>query len=569
MGRVVFRGIDPDGLIRLAGAVDEATDRARDGVGPVLWILRQRGFVSGESSLAAVSQQLGGWGTDTAATLRWRADTIRSGQNAGPTVMTIARARFAADVPFSIGTLDESLRAWIQEWRQSEEKVGDATRRITGWLSQGWTDWDVTNNDLHNIQSTLEALTAAELNRVLLSLSPTQIERWIAEMGHGINGFSLDEQRGLFDLLASNASGEVLGRIHEALASVATQQETIAFGISIRDRSGEQVIVDFVAAVVAADLSQHRYSGLAPAIAAGAIETSRAATSLSRVLAGHNGSLELLITDLAIAESAPPGSSAALATTLSRASDPRLAAELLASLLRSSGRVDGMVSARGAPTIPSSDTHITESSRARTAETMQDDLLDAATHLINSDANAVIEKLATGLDRDGELMTSFWHLLADRGAGEAIGDILVNLRGGDTVDLDRFCDIGSTAGYDYAHARNLAFAAATLERAFTSQAEDAKDDIDAIVRVSSVLMAAVGLVPGASKVIEAAFGLATERTLSRQGESTKKDIDQSLAALGDQIRLRLFPADLPESEPPGFGYATRAWLDVVENLSPR
>ena len=134
--------------------------------------------------------------------------------------------------------------------------------------------------------------------------------------------------------------------------------------------------------------------------------------------------------------------------------------------------------------------------------------------------------------------------------------------------MDEFCvQEPPRLGYTYPHARNLGFAAATLVTAFSEQAADAKDDIDAINRIAGVLTTVVGHASGGAAA-ENLMSAAGEWALDDYGTRTKTAIDDGLADLIDDIRPRLLPPHFPGDGPPGYGAATRAWLDVYAGILP-
>ena len=292
-----FRGVDPEGLIELAGAVTLATDKVRSAVHPALAVLERNSLTATSTSLATSSSRANRWSNDLAAVLRWRSQAISTGQNTRFDISALLRARFAAEAVFRASNLDDAYRRWIREWQADEQRVTDAVANISRWLSQSMTDWDVTNTDLHNIRLTLEALTGAEIDRVIRSLAPPQLERWISEMGHSINGFSRDEKRAVFALLATNASADLLAKVHNAILDAAGEAELADFGTAIQTHAGDNAIVDFIAYVIARDLTSHQFSGLAPALALTGIGSGAAATTAIASITNADDALAVLIVD--------------------------------------------------------------------------------------------------------------------------------------------------------------------------------------------------------------------------------------------------------------------------------
>ena len=245
-----FRGVDPEGLSELAGAVVLATDKVRSAVHPAVAVLERNRLTAASTSLATSATRANLWSNDVAAVLRWRSQAISTGQNARFDISALLRARFATEAVFTVSNLDEAYRQWTREWQADEQRVADAVANISRWLAQSMTDWDVTNNDLQNVKLTLEQLTDAEIDRAIRSLAPAQLERWISEMGHSINGFSREEKREVFALLATNASGDSLGKVHNAILDAAGEAELADFGAAIRTHAGDNAIVEFAHSTV-------------------------------------------------------------------------------------------------------------------------------------------------------------------------------------------------------------------------------------------------------------------------------------------------------------------------------
>jgi hypothetical protein len=202
-------------------------------------------------------------------------------------------------------------------------------------------------------------------------------------------------------------------------------------------------------------------------------------------------------------------------------------------------------------------------------EETQEYMLNASARLLADDPEAVFTHLATTTDPGGDLTTAFWHLLVSRGDAEAIAGTLQRLRGGPEVDLAVFSSRGTDPDYEYPYARNLAFAAATLNRGFTQSAEDARGDIDVIARVAGVATAVTGLYSSAAAITEMAMGAGTEWTIDGHAAATRADIDSQLAHLIDAATSRLRPPDGADLAPfPDGGNALLAWTIVYTRLLP-
>ncbi len=496
--------------------------------------------------------------------LKWRSAVVRRAEEVPLHPRSLLHVAFAGEAGFASTDPEASFRSWLEEMHGAQA----ATAAIAQWLSQGWTDWDVTNGDLHRISTAVQALSGPQLNQVVSSLSTAQLERWIAEMNNSINGFSQQEKRDLFAVLAARATGDTLDRINAAVVAVSDQETASDLGNAIADHASCHAIVDFVLCVAARELVSRRYSALAPAVAIGGIEDHNAATELCQLLARRTDLLDLLVVDSVLAEEHAPGATHELTRLLANGSDPNASAALFAAatrLVAAPGRAE-LVGRRITPT-PGRDPAVAVNVDSERA--VETTLVELAARLLTADPNGLIQELATGNDVNGETTSTFWRLLAERGEGAVIGEIVDRLRGGGIVSMDAFCtEPAPVPGYSYPHARNLAFAAGTLVNAFAAEAEAARGDIDAITRTAGTLVALLGHVSGTGGVVDNAVGAGVDWALTGHGDDVKDRIDQELALLINEIRQRLLPPPLPGDGPPGYGGAIRAWLDTYGRLLP-
>ena len=563
----MFRGIDPEGLVALAETAEQRTDSVNLRATVAIELLSRYGRHADGNSLGAAIGRVKHWGTESRSTLRWRANAIRTGQQAGLDVLSMLRAQFAAEALFSLGDVDTAYQGWLGQVQAGRVRVDAAVADVTAWLNQGFTDWDVSNRDLHNIQTTLAGLVGNELDRVIARLSPAQLERWIAEMGHRINGFSRDEKRNVFALLAARSSGETLGRVHNAIVAVSGQEAAADFGAAIQTHAADSAIVEFIEYTVARNLAGHRFSAIAPALALAGLDSDDAIDTASRIVVGAEDALAALIVDSQLKTDAAENAAAGSAiSTLTRTTDVETRSALFAAMttICANGElIADFVTRRRSLEFGVRDA--TAAAEARTHAAIVSECLDAATDLIIADPNAVIQELATDLDRDGSLTTTYWGLLTAAGQGGTIASILSQLRGGATVQTDEFGRRGPDPAYTYPHARNLAFTAATLNRAFTVYAEEAKGDIDAITRLAGVIVATAGILSGVGDIGAGLIGISADWELSGVAATTKQGVDEELVILIDVVTERLRPLD---SAPPLPDGAADAWTDVYLRLMP-
>ncbi len=574
----MFRGIDPDGLDDLAAVVVLTTVSMRRQTRTALDVLHQNGRGAEITEIRTTIGRIEAWGADAADTLRWRADIVRTGQDTGLNVGALTRAVFASQAIFSIDTVDETYRAWIAGWRGSNQRVTEAYTRISAWLDQSLRDWDVTNNDLHNIEDTLAALSGRELDRVIADLSPTQLERWIDEMGNGINGFSRDEKQLVFAMLASNSSGASLGKVHDAILAAANREELTDFGLAIQAASADQVIVDFISYAVARGLAANRYSGTAPSLAAGGIEAPAAINAATRTIVLADGALGLIITGSLTIAAVAGGNTGdplrSLLTAIGRGDESRLKAAVFVSLVTTVTKPGALLQSL-LRSVDLSSTGLDGDKHDRAASELlraaQLELLDQATQLMVSDANGIVAQLATALDTDGALTTAYLYELVDREQTGRLSQFVDAVRGGNEVDPAVFAESGVDPDYRYPQAQNLGFVAGSLHRAVTRSAQDAKSDINSIVAGSQLAATVAGL--GFAKILEAvaSSSVVTDLIAEFAGTSywaakTQIEIDESLDRLIETITTTLQPQRPLSSNPPNLGEALMSWDDRYDTV---
>ncbi len=584
----MIRGIDPVGLDGLADRLDVQAGLLRHHTRIALDLLHGNQRGADATRIGALMGRVEDWSLDSSTSLRWRAETIRSGQGAGLDIFRLNRAHFAAEAVFSLRSIEADYRHWSEQRRMSRQRVEEAVSNISRWLDQGWTDWDVTNGDLHNIHRTLEGLAGAELDQVIAALSSRQLERLIEEMGTSINGFSRDEKREVFSMLASNASGESLGKVHAAIMAGGGSEEAVDLGTEIHCISPDQVIIDFVRDVIDQGLARHRYSGLAPALAAGGIEDSAAVDRVLHEIISNNDALPLMLIDGVVfmhdgnrEDESTLGPFDSLLGAATRGADPELKAAAFAALgamvTDSDRALRGLLRNRHQifDTTTTDIIGMREHSKTATEMLAAADslLLSQATTVLLSDTNGVVEQLATSLDTDGAATTSYLYRLVDEDEVGPLGQIAASLRGGEVVDAVRFSNPGVDPDYQYPHAQNLGFLAGSLRAALERYADDKKGDINWIVSGAKLATAAVGI--GFMKALEglelagmAVEGAAEWVATDYWAAKTQDEIDEGLADLVDTVVASLQPPLAPNGGPPQLGDALQWWhvrYDIVRD----
>lgn len=496
-----YRGIIPDRLEDLSTKLRQDAEKPATVSRSAATILSRHGYGTAAESLSALTIRVSTWGNETAANLAWRAQLIKTGQNSPASPGALLGATFATEAGFSFQN--------VESWQESRERIEQAVADITHWLEQRWNDWDVTNNDLHNIEKTLERLNGDEVNAVIAALTPTQLERWIEEMGNSINGISRAEKQEILTLLAGNADGEQLGRIHDALLITGTQEDMIDLGMAIQVYSPDRVIAGFVMHVMAADLPGHRYSTVAPALALSGIDSRDVAAAAVQLVVAVAGTVELIVVDsLVTARIEDTGAAcyevdplASLIAAIGRGKDSAMIAKAFAAIAQGAtdpALLHQLLDERydlNNPRSPSFQVlEMSPSADAAAALLAANEvtLRDAATTLLTADADGVITELATSIDPDGTLTTDYLYRLVDAERAEDLGRIARALRGGDVVDPLRFADPGPDPDYPYPHAQNLAYLAGTLTNALEREADKAKGQIRSIAGIASLASAAAG-----------------------------------------------------------------------------
>ncbi|MBX2836463.1 MAG: hypothetical protein KTR35_06395 [Gammaproteobacteria bacterium] len=98
----------------------------------------------------------------------------------------------------------------------SHDDVDSAVDNIEQRLSQSWTDWDVTKNDLREINDIVGGLSPDEKNSVISELSDDTLETWGKELDGFSGGLSADERQELYKDLAQDINAEQLLRVSDA-----------------------------------------------------------------------------------------------------------------------------------------------------------------------------------------------------------------------------------------------------------------------------------------------------------------------------------------------------------------
>lgn len=572
----MFRGINPDGLINLAEAVEHHSDVAEARSKVAFDLLSRNGMSAEAKRIDSAFAHIQLWGRDTSDGLRWRANAIRIGQDVELTSFDPIRTQFAAEAIFALHNIGAAYDLWVEKHLASKQRVADAVARISEWLHQGWTDWDVTNDDLQGIWATLQTLSRDELDDVISALTPAQLERWVEEIGNRINGFSKEEKQRLFALLATNSSGNSLGKVHEAITTAASGEDAMDFGNAIRLHSTDQVISDFISCVVAGEMTRRAFSGVAPALALAGIDDTAVIDQVVRLIVTTEGTLELMIADRLVLSGASgnvaAGSLDPVANAVERGSDPEtkaLAFAAIATLAAASDRhLIEMVRARDRMAAATPPDHMRpgheEHREAKMLSAVRLELLGAASAVLISDSDGVIRHLATDLDPQGTVTTAYLYQLVDVGLIKELGQLVDALRGDGSVDPIAFSVRDTHPNYPYPFAQNLGFVAGSMHTALVRYAKDAKNDIDWITTAAKVASGAIGFAYSKALAAMEAAGLLVEGSLEwlstdHWATKTQDEIDRSLERLLEVVAASLQPPLSPGNGPPHLGDALQWW----------
>lgn len=565
----MFVAIDPAGLESLAAELESAAAAVRHRARVAATLLADNDVAS---AIGASLERTGHWGIDAVANLRWRANIIRRGQTADLGSFGVLAVRFATEAVFALDTVTDDYRRWAAQLGERNRRVRDTIAAIGSWLHQGITDWDVTNDDLQHIRQALEDLSPAELDQVIAGLTPRQLTRWIEEMGHGINGFSREEKQQVFAMLASNASGESLGAVHDAiLTAPGAAENTADLGIALSRNSADAVIAAFVAHAVGQDMPGHRYAGVAPAIAAGGLDDAAAVDEVVASIVGREGALSsIVVDDVVVAHTEGVAGACVdiapletLTSAIAKGSNPELKATVFAALQHLAGDTANM-----AALLANRHTVLRTKRSDAAADRMLDAararLLDDATRIILSDPDGVVRHLATSVDASGTAMSDYMFQLVANHRIAAIGRIAAALRPGDQVDPVRFSEVGIDSDYRYPAAQNLAFVAATLSNGLSHYADRAEARIDMVSMIAAIAGALVGpLAPATGSLGTIVSGVVSGGGDWLAGDlsadSVKNTIDDELADLTTTVALELRPQLPLEINPPNLGEALLTW----------
>lgn len=95
------------------------------------------------------------------------------------------------------------------------DPVQTAVDRINGALSEGFTDWDVSQQDLMDARDALNGLSADQIDQVVSRLSDDTLRHWNGEMNGMVGGLSANDKRDQLNFLAQNLGSDQLARVSQ------------------------------------------------------------------------------------------------------------------------------------------------------------------------------------------------------------------------------------------------------------------------------------------------------------------------------------------------------------------
>lgn len=540
-----FRGIDPEGLSRLADALDERVTVIDPR--PVAALLGSRDRAGDHAPISAELNRTGRWLAATSADLRWRAAAIVAGRQSGwdppMRLAAMVRAGFAMTAIVPPGGARGAFESWLRDLagarRERDRRVAAAIASVSSRLSQSWRDWDVSNADLEGIRRTLAGLDGSDLDRVIAGLSDRRLRRWIAEMGHSVNGFSRREKQRLFADIASKASGATLARLYATIvADRPGSLDAADFGSAVAAEAADDVIVSFVVDVVEAGLGQTRFGWIGPVMAVPGVDRPENIDRLISRFFLDGAAIGRLVGDMRLtAWRGGVDPTGEFFAALGRGEDPVLRAGVFAVVARiasnpGAGLDDGLGGWPGGGS---------RSDVGPAYPADADELLDALTALIATDPVATVEALSRSVDVDGTATIGWIDGLIDRGR---IGDfmpIFNTLRGGTEPDVEWLAEPGTDAGYRFPNAASLGFASGALSRALELQVVEATDRIELIAFLATVTETVVGFQFEGARMLRAAGGAGLGLGIGAVADGEVEDVEAQLR----RVRSRLHDAIVP------------------------
>jgi hypothetical protein len=143
------------------------------------------------------------------------------------------------------------------------KKVEDSVKLIKDRLSESFTDWDVSHDDLSDIQKSVKGLNSAEANEVFRQLSDNDLKKWADELDGTLGSFDKSEKKTLFNELAGKLDDQQLARFSNALedkeniqsfADSVSNNASGATKAALIDRYAGNVETDERAAIAVAEL---------------------------------------------------------------------------------------------------------------------------------------------------------------------------------------------------------------------------------------------------------------------------------------------------------------------------
>ncbi|MBX3691870.1 polymorphic toxin type 44 domain-containing protein [Dokdonella sp.] len=122
----------------------------------------------------------------------------------------------------------------------------DTLDTVRDRLAESLTDWDVTEDDLKDIHSTLASVSPSEINDVVAQLGDEELQHWADEANSWVNGLSAGDRDALLNTLAGALDGTQLARVADAFGVEPTTAAVIRAGdatqkVEYLDALGSQI----------------------------------------------------------------------------------------------------------------------------------------------------------------------------------------------------------------------------------------------------------------------------------------------------------------------------------------
>ena len=489
-------------------------------VAVVLGDMRPAAAVAARGVLIRVVEDLSGWRLQ----LQDRAAQIVAGQTAGP-------------APAPCPTVDDGL---------SDPVVVDgAVRDVTRWMDQGWFDWDVTADDLANIEALLVPLSGADLGAVIRRLDPVILTRWLSEMMSRVNGLSRAHRQQLLARLVAGLDGAALTLLASRALAVGSTRLAVDLGDAVAASASDEAIETLVLTRELVDGPGLDGPMLVARALQGVDDRDRFASIVGELVAEPTRFVAIVSWGAAIANGsdgavAPPPLDGLLAA-LGEIGDADLRAEVVVRL----------VDVLAEPRHDDFKAHIDE----------------AIARLLEAETAATLAALSTRRDVGGGAMITWVRRLFDAPDGPALLRRVTIAAAGPEVPSDPsmyaawFAEPGGEPGYRFPNARNLGYVAGVLTVAARAEGAEAGRVIDHLLLVPGAMEGLLAATRTVVKLASWVFPSGMDTAIDALGRGAYERVDGAVAALEATILERFEPDPAAD---PDLGSALLAFDDRMD-----